>query len=228
MEPKKDRRTMLEEWRAQNKAKEANKVLLSGSGTQHQHQLVQSRQQPVAQLLVDKENTYSLAHTSTETPSRLMSISMPPSSTERTTAVERFRMRHLQWERRALGEENHYEKEKYHPTPPVPPPSSSSLEKQLLVSASSSLGEENHYEKEKYHPKPPIPPPSSSSFEKQLVVSSSSSASVVSTGTATIVTTMTSSHSSSVITLAAIELTDTTTATAICFSEFLKSSKLDW
>jgi len=96
MEPKKDRRTMLEEWRAQNKAKEANKVLLSGSGTQHQHQLVQSRQQPVAQLLVDKENTYSLAHTSTETPSRLMSMLMsmppplPPSSTERTTAVERF------------------------------------------------------------------------------------------------------------------------------------------
>jgi len=102
MEPKKDRRTMLEEWRAQNKAKEANKVLLSGSGTQHQHQLVQSRQQPVAQLLVDKENTYSLAHTSTETPSRLMSMlmSMPPplppsSSTESTTAVERFRMRYL-------------------------------------------------------------------------------------------------------------------------------------
>mmetsp|Transcript_18404 Transcript_18404/g.27593 ORF Transcript_18404/g.27593 Transcript_18404/m.27593 type:complete len:144 (-) Transcript_18404:2961-3392(-) len=101
MEPKKDRRTMLEEWRAQNKAKEANKVLLSGSGTQHQHQLVQSRQQPVPQL-VDKENTYSLAHTSTETPSRLMSMlmSMPPplppsSSTESTTAVERFRMRYL-------------------------------------------------------------------------------------------------------------------------------------
>ena len=31
MEPKKDRRAMLAEWRAQNKAKEANKSLVSGA-----------------------------------------------------------------------------------------------------------------------------------------------------------------------------------------------------
>ena len=113
MEPKKDRRAMLAEWRAQNKAKEANKSLVSGSGSGYQQQHQHGD--------LDKEN-----FTNRPTPS-IPSLPVPPSSAEGTTAVERFRMRRLQRERRALGED------KYHPTPPIPPSD------KLVLSSSSSV-----------------------------------------------------------------------------------------
>lgn len=96
MEPKKDRRTMLEEWRAQVRAKEiGNGSLISGDGLQKQKQ--QQQQQ-------EKENRMDQIVPSV---SKQLVPSLPlPPSTEGTTAVERFRMRRLQRERRALGIED--------------------------------------------------------------------------------------------------------------------------
>lgn len=97
LDSRKDRRTMLEEWRAKVRAKEAN----GASAMQQQYQ------QP------DKENCNQMESLNNS----ISSLPPPPPvSSEGTTAVERFRLRRLQRERRALGEENYS-----NPTPPLPP-----------------------------------------------------------------------------------------------------------
>jgi hypothetical protein len=131
-EPKKDRRTMLEEWRAKVRAKEANNgntVLLSGTGSQQVQQPHQQHQYQMQEQ--DKENQIaSASNTQIMDPSSTTSLALPlpPSNiAQGTTAVERFRLRRLQRERMALsnavtGEESNQGNSSQHAMmPPLPP-----------------------------------------------------------------------------------------------------------
>ena len=121
-EPKKDRRAMLEEWRAQ-RAKENggnNGVLLSGSGNGGGLCSLSIQQDH------DKENRQE-NHVASMVPSSSSSTAIPslplPPSVEGTTAVERFRNRRLQRERRVLGDDSmsNNNNNSMQPLPPLPP-----------------------------------------------------------------------------------------------------------
>lgn len=141
-EPKKDRRTMLEEWRAKVRAKEANNgsiVLLSGTRSQQQVQQQQQQQQNQFQIQdqdKDKENQIASAYNAQIMDTSYTSsvtLPLPPSNTTQgTSAVERFRLRRLQRERMALsnavsGEDTYQVNTSQHSMMPPLPPSDKSI-----------------------------------------------------------------------------------------------------
>jgi len=95
IEPKKDRRTMLEEWRQQVRAREGNAQVTSSS-----NESVDDKKSNNRQSRIEFDSYSSPLKSRAPSPEGLP---LPPTTIEGTTAVERFRMRRMQRQRQAQG-----------------------------------------------------------------------------------------------------------------------------